>query len=453
MNKNIDRIVALGLFGSSLHALGADQDLRRFGAKADGVTLDSAALQEAIDAASASGGGVVLVPPGKYLIANVALKSEVTLRLEKGATLLGSRSAEDYPDEGPSVLTGRNIQNVTIEGQGEIDGQCMEDLSVKNNYAKGRPRLLSLRRSSNIIVRGVRLLNSDKGSVGMFACQNILVENITLRNNLKRISSDGLDFHSCKNLKITRCNISAGDDAICFKTAANEPFENVELSDCILESATAGIKIGTGTEGDFRNFHYKNCRITAHRSGVSFFMYDGGGVQDVLVEDVRISTGTSDRVAPLYVNVTKRHEDSNVGAARDLTFRNIRITSKCGNIFQSRPEGVLENVALENITFTVPETQTYRKRKTPYGGIRTTRDEFESKYAQAETYGAFAHVKNLTVDGLRVNIADDAFRQFPRSALSLFSVEGATISNVSRTPRSDAPPVIEQADCKEVELR
>jgi len=91
-------------------------------------------------------------------------------------------------------------------------------------------------------------------------------------------------------------------------------------------------------------------------------------------------------------------------------------------------------------------------RKTLFGGKRTTRDDFETKYAQAETYNVFANVKNLTVDGLRVNIAEGPFRMFPRSALSLYSVEGAALSNVSRTPTSDASPVIEQIDCKEVEL-
>jgi polygalacturonase len=452
MKNKINPIVILSLFFLSLHAFGADQNLRQHGAKGDGVTHDSAALQSAIDAASAGGGGVVRVPPGKYLIADVQLKSNITLRIEKGATLLGSTDLADYSKD-PSVLNGSRLRNVTIEGEGTIDGQCMEDMSMKNYYYKGRYRLISLRRSSNITLRGLHLLNSDRGSVGMSRCQDILVEDITLRNNLKRISADGMDFHSCKNLKITRCDIISGDDAICFKTWEGEPFENVVVTDCVIKSDTAGIKIGTGTEGDFRNFHYKNIKITAHRSGVSFFMYDGGDVENILVEDVEINELESNWFIPLYVNVTKRHDDSKVGAARNMTFRNIQITSKFGSVFQRRPEGVLENITLENITFTVPKTQSYKNRQTLFGGKRTTRDDYEKKYARAETYSVFAGVKNLTVDGLEVNISDKAFQAFPRSAMSLISVEGAAISNVSRSPKSGAPPVIEQSDCVEVELR
>ena len=117
MKQIIGPIIIITLAISAVSAQAADQDVRRHGAKGDGVTMDSAAFQKAIDEASAGGGGVVRVPPGKYLIANVALKSNVTLRLDKGATLLGSTDSKDYPNvTTPSILTAKDAEHVGIEG-------------------------------------------------------------------------------------------------------------------------------------------------------------------------------------------------------------------------------------------------------------------------------------------------------------------------------------------------
>ena len=174
-------------------------------------------------------------------------------------------------------------------------------------------------------------------------------------------------------------------------------------------------------------------------------------VRNVVAENIEMALcgPTHHAVVPLYIDIEQRHADSKVGTVRDVVFRNIHITGGAGLLLQGMPESLLQNVTLKNITFEVKDVQDYAKRSKPVGGHRTTRDKRDTLYARAATWAAIANVKGLLVDGFHVDIVAEDFKRFPRSAISLFNVEGGQVLNVTRKPAATAaPPAVELTNCK-----
>ena len=458
MNKIINQAIIglLALTTANLYA--ADQDVRKHGAMGDGITLDSAAFQAAIDAARAGGGGVVRVPPGKYLVAHVELKSNVTLHLDKGATLLGSTNYHHYPRKvHDAVLVANTAEHIGVEGEGEIDGQVTANLTPREadllETRNQRTDLIRISKSRDVTVRGVALRNCDIWTAVFQYCERVRIDGITISNNLKRIETDGIDINSCKDTKITHCRITTGDDAVCLKSFKPLPCEDVEVSDCVLETAEAALKFGTSSETDLRHIRFHDCKIVNSRVGIGFYVKDGSAVSDVVAENIEMQLAPiHSQAGPLFIDIEKRNPDSPVGSVRDVTFQNIHISGGTSLLFQGMPDRLLENITLRNITFDVKTPQDYARRMKPVGGKRTTHDERDTKYARMPTYAAMANMKNLTIDGLHLNLSEADFNQFPRSALALFGVDGAQISGVSRTPSSGNPAVIGQTDCKQVRV-
>lgn len=437
---------AIVIFSPLAHA--ADISLRDHRPAADGKTLDTPAFQAAIDAASSAGGGIVTVPAGKYAVARIVLKSNVTLRLEKDALLLGSTKKEDYTG-GPSViLFADGAQHIALEGPGVIDGQTTADYGARwgaPDKPAFRTSVVRLENCSDVTIQYVTLRNSDSWTLHLRRCEKMRIDRITILDNYKRLNTDGIDPNSCKDVKITRCKIVCGDDAIVLKSTQPFPCEDIEISDCLLESATAGVKLGTESHGDFRNITVRDCKIVNTPVGVGFYIKDGATVQNVRVEniDMQLCPPTYHAVVPLFIDIEKRHADSKIGAVRDVSFENINITGGSGILMQGMPESPLQNIALKNISFTVKDPQDYARRNKPVGGTRTTKDARDTLYARQQTYAAFAHINALTIDGLKVEISPEAFDKFPRSAATLNHVTNPTLKDITRIPAVQSPSTVE----------
>lgn len=426
----------------------ADFNVRNHGARADGKALDTPAFQAAIDAASSAGGGVVTVPSGKYAVARIVLKSNVILRLEKDAHLLGSTKKEDYADGPPAILYADGSQHIALEGPGTIDGQTTADYGARwgaPDKPAFRTKVVLLENCTDVSIQYVTLQNSDSWTLHLRRCEKVRIDRITILDNYKRLNSDGIDPNSCKDVKITRCRIVCGDDAIVLKSTQPFPCEDIEISDCLLESATAGVKLGTESHGDFRNITVRDCKIVNTPVGVGFYIKDGATAQNVRIEniDMQLCPPTYHAVVPLFIDIEKRHADSKIGAVRDVSFENINITGGSGILMQGMPESPLQNIALKNVTFTVKDPQDYARRGKPVGGTRTTKDARDTLYARQQTYAAFAHINTLTIDGLKVDIPPEAFQKFPRSAATLHHVTNPTLKNITRTPVAESSPVVE----------
>ena len=262
-------------------------NIMNYGAVADGMTNNAAAIQSAIDDASVNG-GQVFVPAGIFLSGTIRLKSNIDLHLSKGAVLLCSCEETDIlsfrelygPEKevwaGGCFLFAYHEQNITISGEGTIQGQgeklFIDDLADGDfhecplNVAPFRPRTTFLEDITDLKIKDVTIRDAASWSLHMAGCRRVLVQNIKILNNHRGANNDGIDPDCCKDVMISNCLVETGDDAIVIKTTEMMTkkygaSENIIVSDCILTSRDSGVKIGTETHGDIRNIIISNCII------------------------------------------------------------------------------------------------------------------------------------------------------------------------------------------------
>jgi len=434
-------------------------NVREYGAKGDRSSLDTAALQAAVDACHKAGGGTVLVPKGDYLSATVRLKDGVTLRLARGATLRITPEKDHY-DGTRHLLTAEDASDVTVEGEGVIDGQATGDYGGRWGQPKRpafRTGVLLFHRCRDVAVRGVTIRHSDSWTLHFKRCTNVTVEDVTIRNNYRRLNSDGIDPNMCRRVRIRRCDIVAGDDCIVLKATEAEPCEDVVVTDCVLESAASAIKLGTESHGDFRSIRFARCTIRNSFTGIGFYLKDGGTMEHVRFEDIRIETcpETVRTVTPIFMDIERRHKDSKVGTIRDVTFEDIAIRSGSGVLIQGMPESPIRDLVLKRVRFHVTQPDDYRKRHKPVGGRRSLGNQRDTEFIRLPAYVTLAHVAGLAVEDLLVRVPEEAMTQYDRSALCGRHLEDGTLRAVRREPGPDAGerPVVDLKDCRDVTVR
>ncbi|MFZ5830391.1 MAG: glycoside hydrolase family 28 protein, partial [Planctomycetota bacterium] len=261
----------------SSNAAEARYDVTAYGAKADGTTLDTAAIQAAIDACAEAGGGRVVLPKGRFLSGSLALKSGVRLVIEPEATLVGSRSLDDYPTR--RLIRAEDATDIGIEGGGTIDGQGQsfwqkrERTSARPTYRKTaqfdyeplpRPSFIHFVRCRNVVVHNVRLQNSPAWTVHLQRCQKARMEKVVIRNPLYGPNTDGIDINSCIDVEVRGCDIITGDDGVVLKSTEpghDHPSRNITVEDCRIWSACNTLKIGTETHDRFENIVFRNCHL------------------------------------------------------------------------------------------------------------------------------------------------------------------------------------------------
>lgn len=401
----------------------ARYDVRDFGAKGDFETNDRAAIQATIDACHKGGGGTVVIPPGRYLSGTLLLRSHVTLKIENGATLYASKQKEDYAGNEPALIVADGVDDIAIVGKGTIHGQAPDDYGARWGVPEDgrfRRHTLRIQNSRNVTLRDFKILYSDLFSVTLKRCDTVVIDGLTILNNIRHLNSDGIDAFSCRNLHISNTHVVAGDDAIVLKSDGEHPTENVVVTNCTLETMTTGVKVGTGTSGDFRNVHFSNLTIKAP-SGIGFYVKDGGTVEQFTFSNISIETPprTVRGIVPIFMDIERRHPHSRLGHIRDISFRDIFIRSGSGVLIQGMPERPIENLSIDNLTFRVENPDSYAGRSKPIGGLRTTRNERDTKYIRIPAYLTFAHVNGLHLDKVRVFQTEEAKAKYDRSAFSV----------------------------------
>jgi polygalacturonase len=438
-------------------------DVRRFGVRGGREVLATAQFQAALDACSKAGGGTVCVPAGDYLSGGLVLPSRVSLYLEAGATIYASTKPEDYQKGAPQLITARRAEYVSILGPGALHGQGTQDLGRRPGHAyeprpKFRTLVMRFEDCRHVTLRDFTILYSDSWACHLRTCEKVVVDGVTILNNYFRTNSDGIDPDSCRDVRISNCHITAGDDCICLKTHDGIPCEDVVVTNCTTESIATAIKLGTASSGDFRNITLSNCTVRNSPVGVGFFVKDGGTIESVVVSNLAIEnlrdpgSVNAERLRnmsyPLFIDIEKRRDDSPIGAMRNVMFSNIEIRSNNGILMQGMRESALENLVLHNISLRVTQAFDYSHRAKHAGGNSNPHDDRITLYARKPSYCTLANLRNLVVENLQVEAAPGVLEAYPRSALSVFNAEGALLKSLARTPAGDFGPVVELHDVR-----
>jgi len=334
MNKRL--LPLLLLWPSAVAAAG--YNIVDYGAKGDTAVLSTQAVQQAIDACAAAGGGRVVVPAGGYKIGSIVLKSHVNLYLEQGGTLYGSTRIEDYRAMQTSYVSLRThtptvqlifadgVSDVAISGNGTIDGRgrAFPKLSW-NDEGITRPHLLRFVQSSDITVSGVTLKNSGCWMQHYLACDRLRIDGIKVVNR-NNYNNDALDLDGCHEVTVTNVIADSDDDGITLKSTSPRLCENIRISNCVVSSHCNAVKLGTETNGGFRNISISGIVVKPSydqrekffgqwrgTSALSLEIVDGGVMENVSVSDMTVE-GTQ---SPIFIRLGNRGRGYELDKADD----------------------------------------------------------------------------------------------------------------------------------------
>jgi polygalacturonase len=448
-------------------------DVRAFGAAGDGQTLDTVALQRAVDACAAVGGGTVRFPAGTYLSGTVVLKSNVTLRLEAGAVLLGSPDPKDYPPRTPSfrsytdlnyvehsLLYAENAERVSIVGPGVIDGQGgarVWQLGHGTPSYRRRPFLIRMIECRQVTLRDVGLRDAAMWVQHYLACDDLLLDGLTVDSTVNA-NNDGVDVDGCRRVRIVNCRIRSGDDAVVLKSTSPRACEQVVISNCILSSECNAFKCGTESTGGFRDIAVSNCVIHDTRlSGIALEMVDGGTLEGVSVVNVRM-VRTANPIFLRLGNRARPYLSSGPGGGSGTHvlkpgmavpgvghFRNVQlahISADGGDILgcalAGLPEHPLEDIRLTGLRLVFAGGGLTADVARPVPELEAAYPEYHM-FGRLPAYGFFCrHVRGLVMDG--VQLATVAADQRP--ALVCDQVEDLEVSRWRATGSPDAPEIL-----------
>ncbi len=381
-------------------------NIKDFGAVGDGVTVNTKAVQKAVDACTKNGGGTVEVPPGVYLSGTLRLYSHNSLHLQNGAVLKGSSKLSDYTPAGTvhlGLIYAEDATDITIYGEGNIDGngdnymdltkaKRIDNASTvytrqKEHFRevasglgdgpvvpKDRPyQMFIFSNCTRVTLRDIFISNAPFWTVHFADCDAVNVKGIRLWNNLLVANSDGIDVTSCSNVNISDCDIRVGDDAIVVVGYAQHfeipgykhlrhLSENINISNCSLQSYSSGIRIGYLDQNSVKNINVNNINIFKSSRGIGIFLRDEGSLENITFSNITIETvlHTGDwwgNGEPIHISAIRGKDSVKLGSIRNVYFNNITCKSENGIILYGTPESIIENVKFNHLVFELTDSK------------------------------------------------------------------------------------------------
>ena len=452
-------------------------NIKEMGAKADGVTSDTKVINKAIEEAAASGGGTVYFPAGNYLSGSLHLKSNISLFLEQGATLIASSDSNDFDKPEPSVndtyqdyghshwhnsfIWGEKIHDIAIVGTGRILGRGLVR-SGRNGDLKPN-KSIALLNCHNVIIKDISILHG-----GWFALLATGVDNLTLDNVKVDTNRDGFDIDCCKNVRVSNCTVNSPfDDGICLKSSFGLGYaratENVTITNCQVSGYDEGslldgtfkkgnfrgpdsggptgrIKFGTESNGGFKNITISNC-VFDYCRGLALETVDGALLEDVTISNITMRDIVN---APIFIRLGARMRGPDtiaVGQCRRILIENVvawNVDQKYGAIISGLPGHDIEDLQLSNIRF-------YYKGGGPKDSISRTVAEYEKDYPEPfrwgvmPSYGFFIrHVKNVKMHDVQISY----LKTEQRPPFVLEDVKGAILYDIQAQKEPSVPTLL-----------
>ncbi len=383
-----------------------------FGALGNGVTLDTSAIQSAIDAVSRSGGGRVRFPAGyTFLSGSLELKANVDLHLEEHAILLASSDYSDYStDHALPTLTrgevnetvlpqrafivGYRAHNARITGIGEINGNSDGFIKMRGEHIHTmsappggrdqyleRPFTIFLVESDSVRFHDFTLRDPAFWALRVSGCDDVIFDGLRIVSDLKVPNADGIDIDRCEHVIIRDCDISTADDCIslksCAGTAKYGDVGDVLIERCRLRSISGAITLGTESVGMIRDVEVTNCEVVNSHRGFAVRAREGGRIANVIFRDSSVQTKT---YAPewwghgeaLHVTAFAWNEPSGLGdgnperllpgTVSNITFRNLDVISEAGVLNWAQDDSLVSDITYDNVRMTMTPGSTWDHR-------------------------------------------------------------------------------------------
>jgi polygalacturonase len=448
-------------------------NVKDYGAKGDGTTLDTKTINATIEAAVAAGGGTVYFPAGNYLTGSIRLKSNITLFIDQGATIIAASEKdsseydkvetainEKYQDFGHShfqnsLIWGINLHDISIIGSGMIWGRGMLGGERKggSNYAN---KSISLLLCSNVLIRDVTIKHG-----GWFCILATGVDHLTIDNLKMDTNRDGMDIDCCQDVHISNCTVnSPGDDGICLKSSFAlgyaRPTKDVTITNCTVSGFLEGtmldgtykkdyrrvptgrIKFGTESNGGFQNIAISNCVFDNCR-GLALESVDGALLEDVTISNITMRNVTN---SPLFIRLGRRMRAPDslvIGKCHRIFISNVNVydamDDSTASIISGIPGHDIEDLELSNIHI-------YYRGGASKQMADTTVPEFETRYPDPNKFGVIPaygffirHVKNIKMNDVTVSFLNDDYRP----AFILDDVHGAEFREITAQKFQNVP--------------
>lgn len=380
-------------------------NIKDFGAVADGNTMNTKAIQKAIDTCASQGGGQVLVEGGTYMFGTIVLRSNIELHIAANATLLGSPRCEDYPERtdvkhvnSEKLPRRRNAcyiyceesENVSITGMGKIDcnGKAFVKTAENPTYwayhrinAPTPPRVVFFSGCKNVKITDITMLNQPAGwSYWVHDCDYVSFDRVKILADVEYPNNDGIHINSSRNVTVSNCDITCGDDSIIIRANNASLYENkvcekVCITNCNLTSYSGGIRIGWKNDGIIRNCTFSGIVMTDTSIGIDItlphFLFDPEkpwttdmGREETLIENLSFDNIIMDNVygEPVKIQIAPQ-EETLIKAIRNLYFSNIHARGPRGIQLNGREQNHLDNIRFSNCTFEVTDYSAFNNRE------------------------------------------------------------------------------------------